>query len=339
MAKVIEQLNRPAIVLAHNKTLAAQLFHEFRIVLPAERGGIFRQLLRLLPAGGIRPRERHLHRERIDDQRRARQAAHERHALALRAARRDHRRVRFLHLRPGLAGSVLRHDADARKGAVDRARIDSAEARRDSVRSRGGFAPRHVSRARRHDRNLSAVRRLRGTHRIVGQSDRGHPQDRSAHRPDSFARRRSRAAADLSEDALRAARRAERARDSEHLRRAGVVEAGARAAGENCRVAADRPAHPFRYRNDAHHRLLPRHRELFAASIRPIAGRSAADAARLRPFGFSAVHRRIAPDGSAASRDVPWRPFAQANAGGLRLSHAVRARQSSAELSRSSSIA
>jgi excinuclease ABC subunit B len=30
MAKVIEQLNRPAIVLAHNKTLAAQLYHEFK---------------------------------------------------------------------------------------------------------------------------------------------------------------------------------------------------------------------------------------------------------------------------------------------------------------------
>jgi len=34
MAKVIEQANRPAIVLAHNKTLAAQLFHEFRAFFP-----------------------------------------------------------------------------------------------------------------------------------------------------------------------------------------------------------------------------------------------------------------------------------------------------------------
>jgi excinuclease ABC subunit B len=30
MAKVIEQMNRPALVLAHNKTLAAQLYHEFK---------------------------------------------------------------------------------------------------------------------------------------------------------------------------------------------------------------------------------------------------------------------------------------------------------------------
>ncbi len=34
MAKVIEQIDRPAIVLAHNKTLAAQLFHEFKSFFP-----------------------------------------------------------------------------------------------------------------------------------------------------------------------------------------------------------------------------------------------------------------------------------------------------------------
>ncbi len=34
MAKVIAQMNRPALVLAHNKTLAAQLFHEFRSFFP-----------------------------------------------------------------------------------------------------------------------------------------------------------------------------------------------------------------------------------------------------------------------------------------------------------------
>src|SRR5271156_3391700 len=34
MAKVIEQLNRPALIMAHNKTLAAQLFHEFKQFFP-----------------------------------------------------------------------------------------------------------------------------------------------------------------------------------------------------------------------------------------------------------------------------------------------------------------
>src|ERR1700757_789958 len=34
MAKVIEKFNRPALVLAHNKTLAAQLYHEFKQFFP-----------------------------------------------------------------------------------------------------------------------------------------------------------------------------------------------------------------------------------------------------------------------------------------------------------------
>src|ERR1700704_4795446 len=34
MAKVIEELQRPALILAHNKTLAAQLYHEFKSFFP-----------------------------------------------------------------------------------------------------------------------------------------------------------------------------------------------------------------------------------------------------------------------------------------------------------------
>ncbi|MBI4442901.1 MAG: DEAD/DEAH box helicase family protein, partial [Acidobacteria bacterium] len=34
MAKVLEQINRPTLVLAHNKTLAAQLYHEFQSFFP-----------------------------------------------------------------------------------------------------------------------------------------------------------------------------------------------------------------------------------------------------------------------------------------------------------------
>ncbi|HLR36717.1 MAG TPA: DEAD/DEAH box helicase family protein, partial [Chitinophagaceae bacterium] len=34
MAKVIEQVQRPTLVLAHNKTLAAQLYSEFKTFFP-----------------------------------------------------------------------------------------------------------------------------------------------------------------------------------------------------------------------------------------------------------------------------------------------------------------
>ena len=117
--------------------------------LSAERGRVFRQLLRLLPAGSLHARLGHLHRERIHDQRRAGQAAHERDAFALRAPRRDRGRVGLLHLRHRLARSVLRHAADARKGAEHHSRSDAAQARGHAVRARRRFAPRHVPRARR----------------------------------------------------------------------------------------------------------------------------------------------------------------------------------------------
>jgi excinuclease ABC subunit B len=35
VAKIIEGSGRPALVLAHNKTLAAQLYHEFRTFFPS----------------------------------------------------------------------------------------------------------------------------------------------------------------------------------------------------------------------------------------------------------------------------------------------------------------
>src|SRR5438270_11910107 len=37
VAKVIEQINRPTLVLSHNKTLAAQLYQEFKNFFPENR--------------------------------------------------------------------------------------------------------------------------------------------------------------------------------------------------------------------------------------------------------------------------------------------------------------
>jgi hypothetical protein len=42
MAKVIEETQRPAIILAPNKTLAAQLVRRIQGLLPRQRGGILR---------------------------------------------------------------------------------------------------------------------------------------------------------------------------------------------------------------------------------------------------------------------------------------------------------
>jgi excinuclease ABC subunit B len=50
MANVIAQMGKPAIVFAPNKTLAAQLVLRSSESFSQKRGGVFRQLLRLLPA-------------------------------------------------------------------------------------------------------------------------------------------------------------------------------------------------------------------------------------------------------------------------------------------------
>jgi RecG-like helicase len=81
-AWLIEQVQRPTLVMAPNKTLAAQLANEFRELLPHNAVEYFRQLLRLLPARGLRPADRHLHREGLVDQRRGRAPAPQRHQLA-----------------------------------------------------------------------------------------------------------------------------------------------------------------------------------------------------------------------------------------------------------------
>ena len=69
MANVIARCGRPALVLAPNKTLAAQFYNEFREFFPQNDCPVFRQLRRLLPAGSLCARLGHLHRERFVHQR------------------------------------------------------------------------------------------------------------------------------------------------------------------------------------------------------------------------------------------------------------------------------
>ena len=68
MANVIARTGRPALVLAPNKTLAAQLYAEFKEFFPGECRRIFRFLLRLLPTGSLCAVARPVHREGQFDQ-------------------------------------------------------------------------------------------------------------------------------------------------------------------------------------------------------------------------------------------------------------------------------
>ena len=83
MAKVIEAMNRPALVLAHNKTLAAQLYHEFRNFFPENAVEYFVSYYDYYQPEALHPRVSDLYREGGYGQRRVGQAAPVGNAVSL----------------------------------------------------------------------------------------------------------------------------------------------------------------------------------------------------------------------------------------------------------------
>ncbi len=113
MANVIAQYGRPALVMSHNKTLAAQLYAEFKEFFPQERGPLLRQLLRLLPARGLHSPARHLHRKGRRHQSGDRAAPPGQHQCTRQPRRRLGRGQRLVHLRLGLARRLSQDDGSA----------------------------------------------------------------------------------------------------------------------------------------------------------------------------------------------------------------------------------
>ena len=201
-------------------------------LLPRERRRVLRQLLRLLPARGLRPDHRLVHREGSDDQRRDRPHAPVGDAVAVRAPGRHHRRERLMHLRPGLAGGLLRDDAAARARPAHRPRADPAEAGRDPVRAeRPRLRPRRLPRPRRHRRGLPVVRGPGAAHRAVRRRGRRADLVRSADRQDDPPARQGR---DLPEDPLRHVARPDQAGGRDHQGGARLVPRPARDAKARC---------------------------------------------------------------------------------------------------------
>ena len=155
MAKVIEATQRPAIILAPNKTLAAQLYGEFKNFFPDNAVEYFVSLLRLLPARSLCAAHRHLHRKRLLDQRADRPHAPLGDARAAGARRRHHRRLGVLHLRYRLGRDLYRDDVCAEEGRAHRPAAIDRRPRRAAIQAHPGrFHPRHLSRSRRRHRHL-----------------------------------------------------------------------------------------------------------------------------------------------------------------------------------------
>ncbi len=155
------------------------------VVLPRQRGGIFRLLLRLLPARGLRPAHRHLYREGILHQRADRPHAPFRHPRPAGARRRGGGGLGLVHLRHRRCGNLFGHDLWPQEG---RAHLPAPASGRSGGAAippqRPGLSARRLPRARRHG---GAFPLASGGPRLarldVRRRDRVDCRVRPAHRP------------------------------------------------------------------------------------------------------------------------------------------------------------
>ncbi len=195
-----------------------------------QRGRVLRLLLRLLPARGVHPADRHLHREGLLDQRRGRAAAALRHQQPADPAGHDRRRLRLLHLRPRHPAGVRRPHAQGQARRHHGARPAAAQAGRHAVHpQRHRLHPRHLPGPRRHHRDHPAVRGARGADRDVRRRDRAAVHAAPADRRGD---QRGRGAVRLPRDPLRGRRGADGARHRRHRGRAGRAARRAGAPGQ-----------------------------------------------------------------------------------------------------------
>ena len=157
MAKVIEQANRPALVLAHNKTLAAQLYHEFKGFFPENAVEYFvsyydyYQPEAYVPAADIYIDKEATINDELDKLRMS--------ATRSLFERRDVVIVASVSCIYGIGSPEAYYGMLVSSGErpSDNARGVAAPFCGHSVRALGGHAAWVVSRSRRHHRNLSNV--------------------------------------------------------------------------------------------------------------------------------------------------------------------------------------
>ena len=322
MAKVIEATQRPAIILAPNKTLAAQLYGEFKSFFPDNAVEYFVSYYDYYQPEAYVPRTDTYIEKDFLDQRADRPHAPFGDAGAAGARRRHHRRLGVLHLRYRLGRDLHRDDVRAEEGRAHRPAAADRRPGGAAIQAHPGrFHPRHLPRARRRHRHLpGALRRPRLARQSVRRRRGEHRGVRSAHRPQAG---RTRIHQDLRQLALRDAAADAGAGDQVDQVRTETAARPAQQSGPPAGSAAAGAAHHLRSRNDGSHRQLRRHRELFALPHRPPPRRAAADLVRICPRQCAGVRRRKPRHRAADRRHVQRRLPPQGDAGRIRLPAAL----------------
>ncbi len=156
MAKVIEETQRPALILAPNKTLAAQLYGEFKSFFPDNAVEYFVSYYDYYQPEAYVPRsDTFIEKESsINEQNRPDAALGDPGAAG--ARRRHHRRVGVVHLRHRLGrdlhGDVVHGSASARRSS---SASSSPTSWRCNTSASRRFRPRHLPGPRRRDRAVA----------------------------------------------------------------------------------------------------------------------------------------------------------------------------------------
>ena len=321
-AQVISRTQRPALVLAPNKTLAAQLYGEFKSFFPDNAVEYFVSYYDYYQPEAYVPRtDTYIEKESSVNE----QIDRMRHAATRSLLERDDviivRRVSCIY---GI-GSVETYTA-----------MTFTVQTGETLSQRQLLADLVALHYRRSDANF-----IRGTFRVRGDTvelfpahleDRAwrislfgdevesHHRVRSAHRPQD---RRAEAHQGLLQLALRHAQADAAAGHQVHQGRAQAAPRGTVQLRPPAGGAAPRAAHRVRHGDDGGDRLLRRHRELLALSHRPPARRAAADPVRVPARQRAGVRRREPRHRAADRRHVPRRLPAQGDARRIRLPPAL----------------
>ncbi len=326
MAKIIEETQRPAIILAPNKTLAAQLYGEFKGYFPDNAVEYFVSYYDYYQPEAYVPRSDTYIEKESPDQRTDRPDAALRHPGAARTRRRHHRRLRLLHLRHRLGRDLRRDDRRPPPGQALRPAPDHRRPRGAAIPpQRRRLRPRRLPGPRRLARNLARPPRgPRLAPLLLRRGARIDHRIRPAHRRED---RHVRPRPHLRQLALRHPAPHPQPGHPRHPRRAENPPRPACRRRKTPRSPAPRTAHQLRPRDDGGHRRLQRHRELLPLPHRPRPRRAAAHPLRVHPRQRHRLRRRIPRLGAADRRHVSRRLPAQDHAGRARLPPALLHRQ------------
>ncbi len=189
MAQVIARTNRPTLVMAHNKTLAAQLYQEFRRFFPHNAVEYFvsyydyYQPEAYVPASDTYIEKEATINDEIDRMRlSATRSLFERRDVIIVASVSCIYGLGSPEAYYGMVLPLTRGQRISRQEILRKLVEIQYRAQRRRVRTR------HVPRARRHHRGASVVRGARAPDRPVRRRDRRAGGDRPADRPDAAAR-------------------------------------------------------------------------------------------------------------------------------------------------------